>query len=112
MNIELYSYSVMASILGIVIVFLSLVGLCLLMVLLKKVFAEREKPSDSAAAAPSAKAAPAASAEAPEWIMAAVAAYMLEADIPVPSAAAWNPGIGDIPSLWMSQPAFAIKAGR
>jgi hypothetical protein len=115
MNIELYSYSVMASILGIVIVFVSLLGLSLLMVLLKVLFQDREKPSAPAKVSSKPDAAPAAGAgsrpeEGQEWIMAAVVAFLMEEDTPPPSAAAWGRRSTEVLDPWMNRAAFDKSA--
>ncbi len=110
MNLELYSYSVMASILGISIVFISLLGLSLLMVLLKVIFQEKE--TKTAPAAVSGKAAPApavpaqGSQEGNDWIMAAVAAYLIQEDLPAPSAASWVSRGSEMLDPWMNRAAF------
>ena len=111
MNIELYSYSVMASVLGIIIVFVSLLGLSLLMVLLKVLFQDKEKPSAPAEVTPKSSAPPAASAgshpgEGQDWIMAAVAAFLMEEETPTPSAAAWGRRSTEVLDPWMNRAAF------
>ena len=112
MNVELFSYSIMASILGVAIVFLSLVGLCLLMVLLKVLFQEKEKPAASpGAAAPAAPAVSAKPRENTDWVMAAVAAFLMEEEGPAPSAAAWAPKGTEASDPWMNRAAFAKKLG-
>lgn len=111
MNVELFSYSIMASILGIVIVFLSLVGLCLLMVLLKVIFQDREKPAEAATVAPTAPAVSAVPQENTDWVMAAVVAFLMEEDGPAPSTAGWTPRATEVSDPWMNRAAFGNKLG-
>jgi len=111
MNHELFSFSLMASILGIAIVFISLLGLSLLMVLLKVLFQDKE-PKTASAAVQSGKpstvpAAPAEeSQEGNDWIMAAVAAYLIQEDLPAPSAASWVSRSSEVMDPWMNRAAF------
>lgn len=109
MNVEVYSYSILASILGISVVFLVLVGLCLLMILLKKVFDEKEKPAPAAAVP--AGGAPAAAVSAPAansslWLMAAVAAYLEEESSGAPRAGSWVRAYAEVSDPWMNRATF------
>ncbi|MBN1836327.1 MAG: hypothetical protein JW820_10790 [Spirochaetales bacterium] len=116
MNIEAYGYTVVATVLGMMVVFLALTGLSLLMVGLKAAFGE--KPAGKAGAgsgagqpapgksgteqaagrrggpvkgAGEAAGAPATEAErqAPPWLTAAVAAYLADGESEGPSAKPW-----------------------
>lgn len=127
MNVEIFSYSVLASILGILIVFLSLCALSLLMVLLKVVFREREekKPAPAPHEGPIVSAVPAgpivsavpkgpmvsAVKRQDNWIIAAVAAFLAIEDENNPSTAAWTPGSHEKSDLWMNRAAFDKKLG-
>lgn len=95
MNIEIYSYSVLASILGILIVFLSLCALSLLMVGLKVVFRDRPKVKSDLKTPENKE---------HEWIMAAVAVFLSEeeAEMKNPSAEAWTPRRSEQSDPWMS----------
>jgi len=117
MNVEVFSYSVLASILGVAIVFTSLTLLSLLMVALKAVFGEREKKGDAgvsagipAAAAP-AGAVSAVRREDNGWVMAAVAAFLAGEDSSAPSAEGWKPGASERSDPWMNRAAFDKKLG-
>ncbi|MBN1837258.1 MAG: OadG family protein [Spirochaetales bacterium] len=118
MNIESYNYTVVATVLGMLVVFLALTGLSLLMVALKAVFAERAAGKAASAAAPGAagkagkaEASPRGAGEAkaaaqgagtrrtdvemerqaPTWLTAAVAAYLAGGESGGPSAQPWLP---------------------
>lgn len=111
MNTELFGYSVMASILGIIIVFISLLGLSLLMVLLKVLFQDKEpKAVPTAVQSGKTSAAPTGPAEenqeGNDWIMAAVAAYLIQEDLPAPSAASWVSRGSEVMDPWMNRAAF------
>jgi len=111
MNIEAFGYSVMASVLGISIVFISLVGLSLLMVLLKVLFGDKEKKPASVEVAASSgnTGAGAVAKENNDWIMAAVAAYLMEEDGVAPSALSWGPQVGEPTDPWINNAAFDTK---
>lgn len=109
MNIEAFGYSVMASVLGISIVFLSLVGLSLLMVLLKVLFGDKENKPGTVAAVPAEAGVSAVARENNDWIMAAVAAYMMEEDGVAPSALSWGPKADEPADPWMNNAAFDTK---
>lgn len=108
MNVESFDYSLMASFLGISIVFLSLVGLCGLMVLLKVLFQPKEKAAPVAAPANAVSAEP---RENTDWVMAAVVAFLMEEDGPAPSALSWGPGAGEATDSWMNRTTFDKKIG-
>ena len=111
MNVEVFSYSIMASILGIAIVFTSLVLLSLLMVALKAVFGERVKPSQTevevkSSAAPAPAAATAVKREDNGWVMAAVAAFLAGEDEKSPKAGGWVPSPREATDPWMNRVVF------
>ena len=117
MNVESLNYSLLASALGILIVFLSLCGLSLLMVILKTVFGEREnkqpRGEEIISTAPAVNANQASAGAAPGqsegWIAAAVAAFLLNGDSP--SALKWAPGSSEKSDSWMNRTAFEKKLG-
>jgi len=117
MNIEVFSYSILASILGICIVFISLVLLSLLMVALKAVFGDREKktpPASVSAAVSAVPRTPAVTAERREnadWIAAAVAVFVTGEETAGPRAEAWLPDVSGRPDPWMTRAAFDKKIG-
>ena len=98
MNVEVFSYSLFTTVLGMLVVFLSLTGLSLMMVVLKGIFTAEEKSSrrrTGAAAAGAVKAGKAGQApsaqQIPGWVPAAVAVYLAQEDEPErPSADPWN----------------------
>ena len=106
MNVNIFSYSVLASILGILIVFISLCGLSLLMVALKTIFRERQKklPATKMDSASSEK-------EIPDWIMAAVSVFLTEEDSDAPSAIAWCPQISEKNDYWINRTSFNKRTG-
>jgi hypothetical protein len=119
MNIEAYNYTVVTTVLGMLVVFLSLTALSLLMVALKASFGEQAARTVRSAGAAgdskktAAKAGPAAAAEdfkrpaekrlerksqdaeeerqPPPWLAAAVAAYLFGEERAGPSADPWLP---------------------
>ncbi|MBN2553268.1 MAG: OadG family protein [Spirochaetales bacterium] len=104
MNVELYSYSLFTTVLGMLVVFLSLTMLSVMMVVLKAVFSGEEKPKggrrpkDSgmpkareAAQAGGKDLQPESGASMPLWVPVAVAAYLAEQEEPEhPTADPWN----------------------
>lgn len=107
MNVNIFSYSVLASILGILIVFISLCGLSLLMVALKTIFKERQNK------VPITKTDPLSSSgkENSDWIMAAVSVFLTEEDIDAPSAVAWYPQISEKNDYWINRTSFNKRTG-
>ena len=103
MNIEVFSYSGMVAFLGISIVFLSLMGLCLLMVLLKAAFKEQDKPLAAIPVSPVVSAVP---EEDTAWVIAAAVAFLMEAEDPGPSAARWAPASSEATDPWMNRTTF------
>jgi hypothetical protein len=117
MNIEAYSFTVVSTVLGMLVVFASLTALSLLMVVLKASFSGRgpRSSSRSGGGAGAAKAAPEADGafragdreaevqgsagrrdegvqrELPAWVIAAVAAYLAGSESEAPSAESWLP---------------------
>ena len=99
MNVEIYSYSLFATLLGMMVVFLSLSALSVLMVVLKRLFSVEEKRASSSgggnARTRKAKAEAGEQAEpaqqVPGWVPIAIAAYLAEELEPErPSADPWN----------------------
>ena len=99
MNVELYSYSLFTTVLGMLVVFLSLSALSVMMVVLKRVFSEegktagRRRPQRPATrrAKPGSSEQPEAAEQLPDWLPVAVAAYLAEQQEPDrPSAEPWN----------------------
>ena len=98
MNVELYSYSLLTTVLGMLVVFLSLSALSVMMVVLKRVFSEEGKKGRSRSEAAATRRAKTGSSERPEtaekmpdWVPVAVAAYLAEVEEPDrPSADPWN----------------------
>ncbi len=112
MNVEVFSYSVLASILGILIVFLSLCALSLLMVVLKVIFRERKEETPVAdVTKPSGPAVTAVQRVNNDWIMAAVAAFLAGEDENAPSAGVWSPGLSEKSDPWINRAAFDKKLG-
>jgi Na+-transporting methylmalonyl-CoA/oxaloacetate decarboxylase gamma subunit len=101
MNVELYSYSLFTTVLGMLVVFLSLSALSVMMVALKSIFS-REKTKDGIRSSEKAggrkrKAAggqqPKVDQQVPGWVPVAVAVYLAEEQEPGPdrpSADPWN----------------------
>jgi hypothetical protein len=98
MNVEVFSYSLFTTVLGMLVVFLSLTGLSLMMVVLKWIFtAERESTSQRTRtpAAGSGKARKGDQAppgqQIPAWVPVAVAVYLAQEKEPEkPSADSWD----------------------
>jgi hypothetical protein len=96
MNIELFSYSIFTTVLGMLVVFLSLSGLSLMMVVLKGIFSAEEnsggRTTRAAAAEKVGRAAQAGSGpRIPGWVPIAVAVYLAQGEEPErPSADPWN----------------------
>ncbi len=95
MNVEVFSYSVFTTVLGMLVVFLSLTALSVMMVVLKAVFASADKRdvrngARKAAAGGRREQEPAR--EPPPWLVAAAAAYLAEeeGEPDRPTAEPWN----------------------
>lgn len=110
MNMEAYSYTVVTTVLGMLVVFLSLSGLSLLMVALKASFGERSGKSPGVGTRPSGRQGEGAASgrsaaerkppenpkadgqrQPPPWLAAAVAAYLLGGEGEGPTAEPWLP---------------------
>jgi Na+-transporting methylmalonyl-CoA/oxaloacetate decarboxylase gamma subunit len=93
-NVELYSYSLFTTVLGMLVVFLSLTMLSVMMVVLKAVFAagRAQRPAEARGRAQAREVEQAGAAEeVPVWVPAAVAAYLAEEQEPQrPTANTWN----------------------
>lgn len=115
MNVEAYSYTVMSAIVGMAIVFSFLGLLCVMMVAIKKIFDKSangtEKVQATPVAAPSVVAPASASEDNDSWVIAAVAAFLEQEDIPV-SAMAWLPPSGEKQDPWVSMPKLQNHAAR
>ena len=99
MNVEVYSYSLFTTVLGMLVVFLSLSALSVMMVVLKRIFSgEGKKVSRSRTERAETRKAKAGAGEQPEtaeqmpgWMPVAIAAYLAEEQEPDrPSADPWN----------------------
>jgi Na+-transporting methylmalonyl-CoA/oxaloacetate decarboxylase gamma subunit len=101
MNVELYSYSLFTTVLGMLVVFLSLSALSVMMVVLKRVFSGEGKAGSRRGPVKTktqkAKAGtgeqPEIAQQAPEWLSVAIAAYLAEESETKserPSADPWN----------------------
>ena len=96
MSVEIYSYSLFTTVLGMLVVFLSLTALSVMMLILKALFAGREKPGASSGAKRrrERKAKPGTAKDGeqlPIWVPAALSVYMVEDQEPDrPSADPWN----------------------
>lgn len=113
MDIEAYSYTVMSSIAGMIIVFAFLGLLCVMMVVIKKIFDKPAKEVEKVQVTPVATPATvvSASADNDSWVIAAVAAFLEQEDIPV-SAMAWLPPSGEKQDPWVSVPRLQNHAAR
>ena len=101
MNVEVYSYSLFTTVLGMLVVFLSLSALSVMMVVLKRVFSAegksvdggRSKKADTRKAKAGTSEQPEPANHVPGWVPIAVAAYLAEESEPKPerpSADPWN----------------------
>ncbi len=119
MDIQAYSYTVLSSIIGMGIVFAFLGFLSLLMVFIKRVFdspaspanAVKTKPADAVANANEAGRGSENSAEDNMWIIAAVAAFLEDEDMPK-SAMAWQPAESEKHDPWVSVPGVQRQPSR
>jgi Na+-transporting methylmalonyl-CoA/oxaloacetate decarboxylase gamma subunit len=92
MNVEIFSYSLFTTVLGMLVVFLSLSALSAMMVVLKGVFTGEGKPDEGIRPRKAQPRREASSAgQPPTWVAAAVAAYLAEEQEPDrPTADPWN----------------------
>lgn len=92
MNVEIFSYSLFATVLGMLVVFLSLTALSVMMVVLKGIFTAEGKSDGGMRSRKTHSRREASSAEQPPaWVAAAVAAYLAEELEPDrPTADPWN----------------------
>ncbi|MDX9799796.1 MAG: OadG family protein [Spirochaetia bacterium] len=122
MNIESYSYTVLASIVGMGIVFAFLAFLSLLMVVINRIFDGKDQgvavktssAKNNAAAGAKANGVSTGNGKEAEdntWIIAAVAAFLEEEDMPV-SAVAWQPAGDEKLDPWVSAPGGHRQAVR
>ena len=115
MNVELYSYSLFTTVLGMLVVFLSLSALSVMMVVLKRFFSGEEKKGGrsekvEAQTVKAGKVEQAGSAQQmPGWVPAAVAAYLAEEQEPDrPSADPWNAVVNQY-DPWISGSRFSKR---
>ena len=91
MNVEIYSYSLFSTVLGMLVVFLSLAALSVMMVILKAVFSERRTSRNTVNRGARKEGQPAGGQAPPPWVPAAVAAYLAQEEEPErPTADPWN----------------------
>lgn len=103
MDIEVFSYTLVSTVVGLFVVFSFLAILAIVMVILGKWdIAKSKKEAPKAAAAPAAQA-EAPKAESMDWLIAAVAAFVAQDEEPV-SAEAWTPSDILRESPWAKAP--------
>ena len=105
MDIEVFSYTLVSTVVGLFVVFSFLAILAIVMVILGKwdMAKAAKKDAPKAAAAPAAAAAEAPKAESMDWLIAAVAAFVAQDEEPV-SAEAWTPSDILKESQWAKAP--------
>ena len=105
MDIEVFSYTLVSTVVGLFVVFSFLAILAIVMVILGKwdMAKAAKKDAPKAAAAPAASAAEAPKAESMDWLIAAVAAFVAQDEEPV-SAEAWTPSDILRESPWAKAP--------
>ncbi len=105
MDIEVFSYTLVSTVVGLFVVFSFLAILAIVMVFLGKwdMAKAAKKDAPKAAAAPAAAAAEAPKAESMDWLIAAVAAFVAQDEEPV-SAEAWTPSDILRESPWAKAP--------
>ena len=105
MDIEVFSYTLVSTVVGLFVVFSFLAILAIVMVILGKwdMAKTAKKDAPKAAAAPAAAAAEAPKAESMDWLIAAVAAFVAQDEEPV-SAEAWTPSDILRESPWAKAP--------
>ncbi|MBR4159859.1 MAG: OadG family protein [Spirochaetia bacterium] len=104
MDIEVFSYTLVSTVVGLFVVFSFLAILAIVMVILGKWdIAKSKKAAPKAAAAAPAAAAEAPKAESMDWLIAAVAAFVAQDEEPV-SAEAWTPSDILRESPWAKAP--------
>ena len=105
MDIEVFSYTLVSTVVGLFVVFSFLAILAIVMVILGKwdMAKAAKKEAPKAAAAPASAAAEAPKAESMDWLIAAVAAFVAQDEEPV-SAEAWTPSDILRESPWAKAP--------
>ncbi|MBQ3320451.1 MAG: OadG family protein [Spirochaetia bacterium] len=103
MDIEVFSYTLVSTVVGLFVVFSFLAILAIVMVFLGKWDVAKAKKAAPKAAAPAAAAAEAPKAESMDWLIAAVAAFVAQDEEPV-SAEAWTPSDILRESPWAKAP--------
>ena len=110
MDIEVFSYTLVSTVVGLFVVFSFLAILAIVMVFLGKwdMAKAAKKEAPKAAAAPAAAAAEAPKAESMDWLIAAVAAFVAQDEEPV-SAEAWTPSDILRESPWAKAPSVSKR---
>ena len=105
MDIEVFSYTLVSTVVGLFVVFSFLAILAIVMVILGKwdMAKAAKKAAPKVAAATAAVAAEAPKAESMDWLIAAVAAFVAQDEEPV-SAEAWTPSDILKESPWAKAP--------
>lgn len=105
MDIEVFSYTLVSTVVGLFVVFSFLAILAIVMVILGKwdMAKTSKKAAPKAAAPAAAAAAEAPKAESMDWLIAAVAAFVAQDEEPV-SAEAWTPSDILRESPWAKAP--------
>ena len=108
MNSEIFSFSVLAAILGMAVVFLFLGILSFLMYAIKTLFGEKTPRQPEAAEGSAEQQSGSGRHEgegSQEWVIAAAAAFLIAEDLDARySAAAWQPKIGPTADNWLTTP--------
>ena len=103
MDIEVFSYTLVSTVVGLFVVFSFLAILAIVMVFLGKWDMAKAAKKDAPKAAAPAAAAEAPKAESMDWLIAAVAAFVAQDEEPV-SAEAWTPSDILRESPWAKAP--------
>ena len=115
MNVEAINYSVLACFLGMGVVFSFLAFLCVFMIFLKKVLdnpkPEKNNAGETTGRNETASAVASALSSDDTWIIAAVAAYLEEEDVPI-SAMAWTPSASEKQEPWVTVPRIQKRLAR
>lgn len=106
MNQETIAYTLVVTVLGIVVVFLALWLISLMIVALTRIVdgkaqSAEDKPTDKTASERKSRRVPTAASAVPTWVIAAATAYVLEESRDVPrSAEPWAPSARDSVDPW------------
>ena len=105
MNSELFTFSILAAILGMAVVFLFLGILSFLMSAIKAIFGERPARERSTVASQQQGAAAEPADSEADWVIAAAAAYLIDEELDARrSAAAWKPRVQQAADAWLTMP--------